>query len=641
MSIKPIIERDKITDDFIHENPVLNRVFQNRGISSKQDIDYPLSRLLPPSLMKGMDEGTDLLIHHILSDSKILIIGDFDCDGATATSTAVEGLTMLGAKHVSFLIPNREKHGYGLTPEIVKLAESFEPDLIVTVDNGIASLEGASAVKNMSRPCQLLITDHHLQGTMGLPEADGIINPNQEGCKFPSKAICGCGVMFYTIAATRTKMREQGIFNRMGIKEPSLSPLLDLVALGTIADVVGLDYNNRLLVTWGLHRINSGYGRPGITSILEKKKKTIGDIVSSDFGFAAGPCLNAAGRLEDMSKGIKCLLTNDPEEANRISTELFELNEKRKEISSEMEVEAFSTMDKMSIPDKQFGITIHDGFWHEGVIGILASRIKEKYNRPVIVFTDTHEAREVRKLLDEAIALDSPIETIERIRADLDSCYMKGSGRSVPGVHLRHVLDEINKRHPECLNKFGGHAMAAGATLKIGEFRKFQELFDEVVRKDLTVDMINGKIEVDIKDIDPDLMTMETAELINKSGPWGQHFEEPVFSQTFIPVSQRILGGKHLKLTVKAVGSDKEFEAICFNCIENDELPYINSFEASFSLDINKWRGNSSLQLMFKLIQDKEMDLKKEFISDMRGDHPRPSDKNNQTFSHDPMTIDF
>jgi single-stranded-DNA-specific exonuclease RecJ len=615
MKIKPFIETQPKTNALIHENPVLNRVFQNRGVQSSAEIEYSLSKLLSPSLMKGMDKGTDILINHILADSKIVIVGDYDCDGATATTIAVEGLKLMGAKNVFFMVPDRVKHGYGLTPQIVDIVSEYEPDLIVTVDNGISSFAGAEAIKKLTKPCQLLITDHHLAAEEGLPDADAIINPNQPGCSFPSKNIAGCGVMFYVIMGLRAKMRERSVFNKLGMTEPLINRLFDVLALGTVADVVTLDYNNRIMINAGLELINKGMARPGIKAVLELKGRRIGDIVAMDMGFAAGPCFNAAGRLDDMRLGINCMLESNTMIAEDYAKRLFDLNEQRKELGSEMEEEALELLDNLQIESTTFGICLHDPMWHEGVIGILASRIKERLSRPVIIFTDTHQASSVRESIIEAKIEGASAAVINEMQGILNEMDIKGSSRSVPGVHLKHILDHINKTNPEILSKFGGHAMAAGLSLKVGHFEKFKSLFDELVRKDLTEDMILGRVDIDIKDIDPELINLETAELLRKQGPWGQNFTQPLFSQQFIVKSYRILKGKHLKMVVSPIGSDKTFDAIAFGCVENDEIPFRDKLEASFSMDINEWRGNRTLQLMIHHLQDKELILEKEINS--------------------------
>lgn len=606
MNIKPFYETEAKTGAVLHENPLLNRIYQNRGVMSKEDIAYDLHRLHPPHLMMGMDEGTDLLIKHLRAKSKIIVVGDYDCDGATATTIAVEGIKMLGGHDVRFMVPDRIKHGYGLSPAIVKIVGEQKPDLIVTVDNGISSFEGAQAIRDLEHPCELLVTDHHLASTAGLPDADAIINPNQPDCKFPSKNIAGCGVMFYVILGLRKKMREQGIFEEFGIREPSMTRLLDVLAMGTIADVVPLDYNNRVLVSAGLSYINKGHARPGLAAVLQLKGREIGKIVASDMGFSAGPCFNAAGRLDDMTLGISCMLESNQAAAEEYANRLFDLNEQRKEMGAEMEDEARNLLKTLNLATSRYGVCLHDPHWHEGVIGILASRIKEKLNRPIIIFTDTHEAAHARKALDDARARGADATEISSLEAELMNTDIKGSARSVPGVHLKHILDRINKNYPEVLSKFGGHAMAAGMLVNYGQFSRFQEYFDEYIREIMDEEMILGKVEVDIRNIDPSLITLENADLLGLSGPWGQHFQQPLFSQRFIVDEYRILKEKHLKFVLRVEGTDARFDAIAFNCIEDDELPFRDSIEASFSLSVNEWRGRRTLQLMIEHFQDEE-----------------------------------
>lgn len=607
MKIKPFEEKAALSTNQVHENPLLNRIYQNRNIKSSSEIEYSLTKLISPDLMMGIDEGTDILINHIMADSKILVVGDYDCDGATSTTIAVEGLRMLGAKNVDFLIPDRVKHGYGLAPKIVEIAGESKPDLIVTVDNGIAAFEGAAAVRNLEKPCQLLITDHHLTAESGLlPDADAIINPQQPGCKFPSKNIAGCGVMFYTIMALRKKMRDKDLFQAVGLtKEPRLNPLLDVLALGTIADVVQLDENNRNIVAAGLQWINAGMCRPGLRKILELKGREIGKIVSADFGFSAGPCINAAGRLDDMTIGIKCLLEKNEVLAEDLAQRLFDLNETRKELEADMVEGALDFLDTME-SDRQ-GIIVYDGDWHEGVVGIVASRIKDRMDRPVICFTDTHELKEAKSKYERALELGVTGEKLNELKESVGEYDIKGSARSVEGIHLKHLLDEISKKNPEMLYKFGGHAMAAGLSIKSKDMDKFQNMFDDLVARDMTDEMKRGMVAVDIEDIDLDLMTIANADLVQSEAIWGQGFTQPLYSQKFEIVEKRVLKDKHLKLKVRVQGTDQEFDAIAFSCVDRGVQPVGDFMEASFKLDVNEWRGRRTLQLMIDHLQDPEL----------------------------------
>lgn len=616
--IKPFVEREpKITGGpGMHENPVLDRIYRNRGVGQAQDIDYALSGLLSPWTMKGMDQAADVIIRHIMRQSRILIVGDYDCDGATATTIGVEGLGLLGAKNVSFLVPDRMKHGYGLSPAVVDVAAEFKPELIITVDNGISSFEGAQAVRDLPFPCDLVITDHHLASDRGIPEAQAVVNPNQPGCEFESKAIAGCGVMFYTIMALRARMRDQGLFDKLGMEEPKLSGLLDVLALGTVADVVPLDKNNRILVSTGLGAINQGAIRPGLRFLLELGKRRIGDIVTQDMGFAAGPRINAAGRLDDMTLGIKCLLTRDEAEAAELAETLDSFNQQRKEMESEMVEEAVQSYEGFTTDN--YGVCLMEPNWHEGVIGIVASRIKDRLSRPVICFSYSEPAREVYQEIKIAKEANNQalVDQLERELGELD---MKGSARSVPGVHLKHDLDRISKTNPDILVKFGGHAMAAGMSIKIKYFEEFKRLFDAEVRKELTAEMIKGRVDVDIKDINPDWINIETAELLRHVEPWGQHFESPLFSAKFDVVETRVLQDKHLKMVVRATGTQKTFDAIAFNCVEKGELPVGESMEASFTMDINEWRGKRNLQLLVGHLQDEGLDLRKKMAEKEKG----------------------
>ncbi len=623
MRVKPFTERQAASDKLIHPNPLLNRVYQNRGITSTQEIQYSLGRLLDPQQMLGMQAGCEILINHIRADSRIVIIGDYDCDGATSTSIAVEGLRMLGAKNVDFLVPDRIKHGYGLSPAIVEIAAKRLPDLIVTVDNGIAAFEGAQAVRKLKRPCQLLITDHHLASTQGLPCADAIINPNQPLCEFASKNIAGCGVMFYLIMGLRTMMRERGVFAQIGIDEPSLAPLLDLVALGTVADVVKLDYNNRILVSAGLKWINDGWCRPGLAKILELKKREIGKIVASDFGFSAGPCINAAGRLDDMTVGIRCLLAKSEQqnEALELAQQLFDLNETRKGLEATMVAGALECIE--SLDANKDGIVVYNAQWHEGVVGIVASRIKDRFDRPVIVFTDTHDLLDAKSALHQAIASGASEQQILQHQVRIDECEIKGSARSIAGIHLKHLLDEMSKSHPQILTKFGGHAMAAGVSIRSDKFHEFCDLFDRMVARQMSEQMRVGQVQVDVADIAPELLTIDNARAIAAQPVWGQGFEAPLFSQRFEVLEKRVLKEKHLKLKLRIPGSDRVFDAIAFGCVDRGVLPVDGWAQISFRLDINEWRGNSTLQLMIDHIQEPEADIIKELIGPPGGS---PSD---------------
>lgn len=624
MSLKPYVETNEgVAPVKITGNALLDRIYQNRGITSMDDIDHSLRKLIPPFKMKGMEEATSVIIEHIRKKSRILIVGDYDCDGATATSIAVEGLHMLGAHDVRFIVPDRQVHGYGLSPPVVALAGEYEPDLIITVDNGIASLEGAEAVYNLPHPCQLVITDHHLASDKGAPRAEAIVNPNQPGCEFPSKAIAGCGVMLYVIIGLRMKMRDTGIFNELGIEIPRIEKLLDIAALGTVADVVPLDHNNRIIVSAGLEIMNRGEARPGINALLKIAGKQIGEITSRDMGFAVGPRLNAAGRLDDMTHGIRMLLEQDESRAAELAQFLDDFNRQRKERQKEMVDEANNVL--VEEIDKK-GIVLYNPDWHEGIVGLVASNIKEKTNRPVICMTDTHAATHAREELSNSDEKDKTELEVKLQKADI-----KGSARSVPEVHMKHVLDAINKRAPHILSKFGGHAMAAGMSIPLEHYEEFQAMFNEEVSKYLTDEMILGKCAVDVMDMPEDWITMENADLIDRSGPWGAKFEDPLFGGTFEVVSFRILKEKHLKMQLRQIGGEKIFDAICFGCIENNEVPIVKNIQCAFTLSINTYKGRSSVQLMVSHFQDpeyvKELEMKKSFQSTVKVDDKTPFKK--------------
>lgn len=582
----------------VHTHPLMDRILRNRNVSDISELNYRLSDLLPPN-MKGMDQAVAIIAKHLLADSKILILGDYDCDGATATSIAMEGLSLLGAKNVEFLVPDRAIHGYGLTPAIVALAEEQEPNLIITVDNGIASFAGAKAVKEMRRPCELVITDHHLTVDSGeLPDADAIVNPNQAGCPFESKNIAGCGVMFYTILALRAYMRKEGVFEARDQLEPNLECLLDLVALGTVADVVSLDRNNRILISAGLARINAGNGRPGVNALLAAAKRTIGEITAQDFGFGAGPRLNAAGRLEDMSKGIRCLLCQDPIEAGEIAEELDELNLTRREIEADMVLEAEEAAQGYQ-DDGSDAVILYNSGWHEGVVGIVSSRIKERCNRPTICFTDTKEAHELADAIDAATN-DSEREKAEAAYANRS---IKGSGRSVPGVHLKHALDRIYKKHPEVVGHFGGHSMACGMTIPAKHLERFRELLNLEVKEDLTDDIRSGRIEIDLEGLADEDRSVDTAKMIAAHGPWGQHFTEPVFKDRFVVEGVKVMKDVHLKLQLRQENSDTVIEGVAFNVIESPEdLEHLGVVDVVYKLDVNRFRHRENLQIMIEHI---------------------------------------
>lgn len=549
--------------------PLLQRIYTARGISQPHGLDLSLQKLLPPTAMKGLKQAAELLADAIEGEASVVIVGDFDADGATSSALAVSVLRQMGLSQVSYLVPNRFEFGYGLSPEIVGIAAARQPDLIVTVDNGISSLEGVIAAQALG--ISVLITDHHLPGDE-LPSADVIVNPNQPGCAFPSKNLAGVGVMFYVLTALRAELRQRNWFETTGIAPPNLGDALDLVALGTIADVVPLDHNNRILVAAGLARIRNGRSRPGIEALLEVAGRDMRKLSSSDLGFAIGPRLNAAGRLEDMSIGIECLLAESTFAARPLAEQLSDLNRERQDIERGMSEEALSQMASIDLGDTAlpFGIVLHDPHWHQGVVGILASRIRERYHRPTIIFADAGEGE------------------------------LKGSGRSLPGVHIRDILDRVASQNPGLVNKFGGHAMAAGLTLDATQLSTFSEAFDHAVAESL-------------KQVPPELcydtdgelsaadLSLVTAELLAAAGPWGQQFPEPAFEGVFTVLEQRIVGEKHLKLTLQCERT--KIDAIAFNVdLTQWPAPSVTEIGAIYRLDINEFRGDRKSQLIIETL---------------------------------------
>ena len=554
--------------------PLLQRVYSARGVESEQALENTLNKLLPPQAFLGLESAVSLLADALQQRQRLLIVGDFDADGATSSALAVLALRALGAAWVDFLVPNRFEFGYGLTPEIVEVAKAQSPDVIITVDNGISSIDGVAAAK--AAGIKVLVTDHHLPGEV-LPEADAIVNPNQHGCPFASKNLAGVGVIFYVMTCLRTELRQRGWYQQQGIAEPNMANYLDLVALGTVADVVPLDHNNRILVHQGLQRIRAGQARPGILALLDVAGRQRSRLVASDLGFTVGPRLNAAGRLDDMSLGIQCLLSESPESARQMAAELDDLNRERKAIESSMQAEALNRLqqlDKLEDESLPWGVCLYDGSWHQGVIGILASRIKDRFHRPVIAFADASDTE------------------------------IKGSARSIPGLHIRDALDAVAAKHPGLLTKFGGHAMAAGMSLEKANYEAFANAFDEVVRAQLDETDLQAAVLSD-GELAANEFSLPIAEQLRNGGPWGQHFPEPVFDGEFYLVQQRIVGEKHLKLVLSLDAQGQELvDAIAFN-IDLQQWPNQQAQKAkvAYRLDVNEFRGRQSLQLMVEYIE--------------------------------------
>ncbi|MDP1657807.1 MAG: single-stranded-DNA-specific exonuclease RecJ [Methylotenera sp.] len=536
---------------------LMARLLAARGVADATQLRANLSGLLPPSTLTNNAAMAKLLADAIAANKKLLVIGDYDADGATATAVAVKGLRMFGA-NVDFLVPNRFEYGYGLTPEIVQLAALQSPDIIITVDNGIASVDGVAVANALGM--QVLITDHHLPG-QETPQAACIINPNQHGCDFLSKNLAGVGVMFYCLLALRAELRERGHY--MENPEPNLTELLDLVALGTVADLVKLDDNNRILVEQGLRRIRAGACSQGILALLRVSGRQPQTTNAQDLGFYVGPRLNAAGRLDDMTLGIQCLLADSEVEAAQIAQRLQDLNVQRRSIEAEMQDGANLSLDDIDVAN-QFAISMYQADWHQGVIGILASRIKERYHRPVIAF------------------------------ADAGNGLLKGSGRSIASLHLRDALDLLSKHQPDLILKFGGHAMAAGLTIKQEDFELFNHSFEAVVKSLITEADLESILEVD-GSLKSHEMTFQAAQTLENQ-VWGQGFAPPLFYDAFEVVNQRVLGEKHLKLSLKK--DSIVIDAIYFN--QPEFLP--DQIQAAYQLQTNSYNGSQKVQLNVRYV---------------------------------------
>lgn len=569
-------------------HPILSSIYQARGISSLDDINHELKGLLPYHSLHDIDKAACIIADSIEAQERILIVGDFDADGATSTALAVRALRQFGAEQACYLVPNRFEYGYGLTPEIVDVARHMQPQLLITVDNGISSIAGVKVAKEAG--LKVVVTDHHLAADQ-LPLADAIVNPNQPDCEFPSKAACGCAVIFYVMTAVRIELRKRNWFANRA--EPNMAQFLDLLALASVADVVPLDKNNRILVEQGLKRIRAGKAIVGIQALLKVAGKNCNNLVASDLGFAIGPRLNAAGRLDDMSTGIECLLTDNQNLADQYAEELNNLNEERKNIERGMQQQAMNWLQSQQLDDQladsveqekqPWGQCLYDPDWHQGVIGILASRIKDKLHRPVIAFAQA-ETELVQK-------------------AQGEGCEIKGSARSIPGLHIRDALDLIAKRRPEILTKFGGHAMAAGLSLKLKDYPLFQQEFDRVCRELLDASQLDQVVYSD-GELMPQNYNLEMAGLIKYAGPWGQEFPEPIFDGEFTIINQRIVGSNHLKLNLAINNSQQCIDAIAFN-IDIEQWPdeACQNIRCAYQLDINEFRGVKSVQLMIKHIE--------------------------------------
>lgn len=571
---KTIIRREKsahLTDHLQHLPPILQRIYSTRNIKTIEELSLDLRNLESFASLTGIDDATKRLVQAIRDQQHILIVGDFDADGATSTALAVSALQAFGAKHVSYVVPNRFEYGYGLTPEIVDVAKEKKPDLIITVDSGIASHAGVDRANELG--IEVIITDHHLAGAT-LPAASAIVNPNQPNDNFPSKCLAGVGVIFYVMLACRAYLNKTGWFEESNIPCPNMAQFLDLVALGTIADVVQLDFNNRILIHQGLQRIRAGHARPGIKALLQVSGKHCEKLRSSDLAFAVGPRLNAAGRLDDMTLGVVCLLAEDMNVALGLAYELDDLNKERRVIETQMQQEAIKAVDDLKLEKKlPHGICLYDGDWHQGVVGLVASRIKEKVHRPVIAF------------------------------AKMDEHTLKGSARSIPGLHICNVLDAVATKNPSLVSKFGGHAMAAGLSLPVKNFDAFSKAFAQEISEHLTEEDLKPRLLSD-GELMAGEFRLEIAELLREAGPWGQGFPEPMFDGSFTLIGQRVVGQRHLKLILQVPGSDHYLDGIAFN-VDLESWPnyHCQNVHLAYRLDINEYQGRRKLQLLVEDIQ--------------------------------------
>lgn len=566
---KQIKRRDKVNTDHLSADipELLRQIYASRGVRTDRELEQGAKYLLRPAQLKGIDTACQLLTEALEHNLRIIIVGDFDADGATSTALSMLGLNMLGFRNVDFLVPNRFEYGYGLSPEIVELAAERGAQLIMTVDNGISSISGVTAAQALG--IKVLITDHHLPGDE-IPTADAIVNPNQQGCEFGSKNLAGVGVAFYLMLALRSALRERNWFTEHNLTEPNLAVLLDIVALGTVADVVPLDANNRILVHQGLQRIRLGQCRPGIQALIEIAGRDRAQLCASDLGFSLGPRLNAAGRLDDMSIGVATLLCDDLNTARRLAGELDSLNQERKAIESSMQQEALTALQKIEFADQHipFGISLYQDDWHQGVVGLVASRIKERFHRPVIAFADAGEGE------------------------------IKGSARSIPGLHLRDALEMLDNQNPGMIIKFGGHAMAAGLSLRLDCYQQFAEKFDKLVEQLLSPEQLTGVVLSD-GELMSSQLDLATAEQIKYAAPWGQQFPEPIFDGIFALREQRLVGKKHLKMLLEPAQGGPLVDAIAFN-VDLDLWPdaSVQKIQLAYKLDVNEFRGKRSLQFM-------------------------------------------
>ncbi|MGB0720915.1 MAG: single-stranded-DNA-specific exonuclease RecJ [Gammaproteobacteria bacterium] len=551
-------------------HPVLRRLYVNRGVADATRVDYRLGRLAAADRLEGTDLAARILERGLRDGASIVVVGDFDADGATSTALALHALRAMGAPRVHYVVPNRFEYGYGLTPPIVELAARKGAEILVTVDNGVSSVEGVAAAR--ARGMTVVITDHHLPGEV-LPDAHAMVNPNLPDSAFPSRNLAGVGVIFYVLSALRARLRSGGWFVERGLDEPNMAAYLDLVALGTVADVVPLDDNNRILVDQGLRRIRAGHTRPGIQALIEVSGRHRGTLSATDLGFALGPRLNAAGRLEDMSIGIECLLSREETDARQRAQRLDVLNRERREIEGDMQARALEVLEGLEFddgPGLPFGICLHESDWHEGVLGIVAARVRERFHRPVVAFAPGQDGQ------------------------------LKGSARSVPRVHIRDALDAVAAGNPGLITRFGGHAMAAGLTLPIGNLDAFRSAFDSEVRRHLDEGDLEGLLHSDGA-LGRGELNIDTAQVLRAGGPWGQGFPPPLFDDDFVVLSRRLLNGGHLKMMVE--GPDgSAVEAIAFR-FEHEPPEQGERVHLAYRLDVNEWGGEVRAQLIVEYLE--------------------------------------
>lgn len=570
--ILPIVRREvtgaSLSSDL---HPVIDRIYRGRNIANLDDLENGLKGLTHFNVLKGMPQAAQILANAVVQNKRIIIVGDFDADGATSTSVCILALRAMGYQNVDFLVPNRFDFGYGLSVPIVDEAAKQRAEVIVTVDNGISCIDGVTHAKSLGM--QVVVTDHHLPGDV-LPPADAIVNPNQPGCEFPSKNLAGVGVAFYIMLALKAELQQQGYFEKAGLAPPNLASLLDIVAVGTVADVVVLDKNNRILVHQGLQRIRAGKCRPGIKALVEVANRDCAHLTSTDLGFVVGPRLNAAGRLDDMSQGIACLLEDETIQARMIAAELDALNKERREIETGMKAQAETVLEQMALDegDMPSALVVYREDFHQGVIGIVAGRLKEKYLKPVIAF------------------------------AHQDDEIIKGSARSIPGVHIRDVLDEVNTRYPGVIEKFGGHAMAAGLSLPVAKLKDFEQAFVDIARAHMAKLDGNHALLSD-GDLSSKELCLPFAHLLRQAGPFGQGFESPLFDGEFALLDQRLVGQKHLKMVLKSDGAN-EVDAIAFNVdLKSWPNAMVKRVHIAYRLDINVFRGQETVQLIVEQIE--------------------------------------